>query len=569
MNNLAAVVEIKTVTLRGRSRTVFDVLNRNGRGAETAEIGAMISRVEAWGTDTADTLRWRADIIRNGQTDGLDIGALALSVFASQAVFSISTFDETYRRWVAEWEESNRNVGEAIDRISDWIDQGWSDWDVTNNDLHNIQSTLESLSGSELDRVLANLSPTQLQRWVEEMGNSINGFSLDEKQEIFAILATSASGDSLSKVHEAILAGSGGEDAIRFGMAIQLTSPDQVILDFVSYAMASGLATHEFSGLAPVIALGGIEDAATAAAAVRKLVETTDSIELIVADTLAHTGAGASTTPNPLELLVSAIRDAGDSELNAIAFAALAGLTAGGGARLRELLLDRHGLGDTTSGGLLTATKRDDRATAALSRAEPELLGYATELLLDDTNNVIEELATRRDVDGSLTTSYWQMLVDHRRHDDLHAVLGSLRGGDVVDTHRFSAAGTNPGYDYPHARNLAFVAATLNNALREYADESKGDIDAIAWVAGALSFGVGYFLSGIGLVGSVAGTAPDWEVGHRGDTIKDDIDTQYADTARAVKNSLLPSDDPPIEYPGTAIAQSLWRDLYQELHPPG
>ncbi len=478
LDDLAAVVVLTTVSMRRQTRTALDVLHQNGRGAEITEIRTTIGRIEAWGADAADTLRWRADIVRTGQDTGLNVGALTRAVFASQAIFSIDTVDETYRAWIAGWRGSNQRVTEAYTRISAWLDQSLRDWDVTNNDLHNIEDTLAALSGRELDRVIADLSPTQLERWIDEMGNGINGFSRDEKQLVFAMLASNSSGASLGKVHDAILAAANREELTDFGLAIQAASADQVIVDFISYAVARGLAANRYSGTAPSLAAGGIEAPAAINAATRTIVLADGALGLIITGSLTIAAVAGGNTGDPLRSLLTAIGRGDESRLKAAVFVSLVTTVTKPGALLQSLLRSV----DLSSTGL-DGDKHDRAASELLRAAQLELLDQATQLMVSDANGIVAQLATALDTDGALTTAYLYELVDREQTGRLSQFVDAVRGGNEVDPAVFAESGVDPDYRYPQAQNLGFVAGSLHRAVTRSAQDAKSDINSI--VAGS------------------------------------------------------------------------------------
>ena len=187
----------------------YAVLDRNSLAGAVAALATAGSHIDFWGGETAENLRWRAEAISAGQNTYFNIGALLRARFAAEAAFTASSRDDAYQGWLRIWHQEEQRIAVAVSNIADWLSQRLTDWDVSNNDLQNIRLTLEGLSGTEMDRVIQRLTPSQFERWIAEMGHSINGFSHDEKRAVFALLAANASGDSLRKVHNAILDAAG------------------------------------------------------------------------------------------------------------------------------------------------------------------------------------------------------------------------------------------------------------------------------------------------------------------------------------------------------------------------
>jgi hypothetical protein len=569
LDALATTLDRQTSTLRHQAHITLDMLRRHGRSGDADSVGSTVGQIENWSLDTTNTLQWRAQTIRSGQGAGWDVFRVARAHFAAEAVFSPDTVDEAYRRWVASLRASSQRVEEAVANISRWLHQGWTDWDVTNGDLHNIWRTLRGLSGEELDHVFAALSPRQLERWIEEMGNSINGFSREEKRQVFSLLAAISSGETLGKIHDAIVERGGTGDATDLGTAIRQHAPNQPITDFVGYVIERDLASHAYSAVAPALAAGGIDGSKAIDAMLRLVLSDDATLQLIVVDSLAATAMTGSEAivARPLDSLVEAIVRGGDAPLKAAAFAAVAALATEPDARLRDVLRTRHHIFDSATTDPMGRREVNNNATGMLRAAEPELLANALAILVSDANGVVEELASSLDPDGSSTTAFLYALVDQDETEQLGLLVESLRGGDVVDATAFSTAGINPDYQYPHAQNLGFVAGNLRKALEQYADGEKNDIDWIVRGAGLATAAVGLFYAKVLESVSLAATATEGLVEYlstdywAGRT-KDEIDGYLARVTDTVETSLQPPATPGVTTPNLGEALQAWDDRY-------
>ena len=232
LSELAGAVVLATDKVRSAVHPAVAVLERNRLTAASTSLATSATRANLWSNDVAAVLRWRSQAISTGQNARFDISALLRARFATEAVFTVSNLDEAYRQWTREWQADEQRVADAVANISRWLAQSMTDWDVTNNDLQNVKLTLEQLTDAEIDRAIRSLAPAQLERWISEMGHSINGFSREEKREVFALLATNASGDSLGKVHNAILDAAGEAELADFGAAIRTHAGDNAIVEF-------------------------------------------------------------------------------------------------------------------------------------------------------------------------------------------------------------------------------------------------------------------------------------------------------------------------------------------------
>jgi hypothetical protein len=463
---LAAVVASHGSSTRHSTRGVVEILSRNGRTTDVLAITTVVGRLEDWARSTGDTMRWRADAIERGQAAHFSLSATLRANFATAAVFSLDNIDESYRGWIDQFDASRRRVTESMTNVSAWLDQGWTDWDVTNTDLHNIWTALAGLTSAELEDVIAGLSPTQLERWIDEMGNGINGFSRSEKQDVFALLAKCH--DSLGRIHDAILASGSSADALDFGTAIQETAGDTAITNFVTHLLATDLKATEYSTVALAFAVSSIEEPATLNHLINQIV-TSDTVSLIAADSLTATADGGA---DPLASLGMAMSRVTDPAVAAAAFCSVVTLATDAAAQQR----------------LLTRSKDAEwlrTASLAMAQVESQLLEMANQILSNDAEEIVQWLATVADPTGGLTTDYLYELVDRKDSGQIGTIATALRGGDAVDPLTFAALGHDPDYRYPHAQNLAFLAGTLNNALARYADHAKDDINLITAAAAA------------------------------------------------------------------------------------
>lgn len=514
------------------------------------DVAGVLIPIERWATETATDLRWRADTIRLGQSGSPNPPALLHAEFAATGIFGPGAQETAFVTWLRNRDASRQTVAGAVAGISSWLSQGWLDWDVTNRDLHSIKTMLESLTSSELDQVIAALSPRQLERWIAEMGHSFNGFSRAEKQVVFELLAENSSGDSLRRVHNALLASGGRTDLLDFGDAIQLHSPDAVIADFVAGVLAGHLADRRFSLLAPGRAVEGLQhhDATQKTAGV--ILEHGSALPWLIADCLV---AGEDPAP-----FIAALARTTNSDRMAAGFVdALALLAAPG--ELRRIIAARHS-------GTGAAGRRQPRPL--LEETQEHLLSASIQFLTAAPEEAFTHLATIADPGGDLTCAFWSHLVSRGDTASIAATLEGLRGGPGVDLDRFTSRGTDPDYEYPYARNLAFAAATLNRGLTQSAQEAQGDIDAIGRIAGVATAVAGLYSGASGVVEFATGAGADWSIETYATKVKTNIDDQLADLIDAVTTQLRPPDGVDLNpFPHAGNALLAWTSVYIELLP--
>ncbi|MCP4306510.1 MAG: hypothetical protein GY788_16910 [bacterium] len=495
------------------------ILGSNGRTSDAAEIAAVVGRAHNWSDQTCSTLQWRAAAVDNVQGEHFSLAANLRAHFAVSATFSMENLAETYLRWVEQSAAGCNHIDETIVNVSAWLNETWRDWDVTNADLHNIRQAIGGLSPSELEGVIAGLSQPQLERWIAEMGNRINGFSRAEKQEVFALLARSP--NSLGKVHDAILAGGTPADAIDFGAAVGAAVSDAVIARFVADVLATNLKATPYSTVAILAAIGEVEEPAIVNGMVDQIVEG-GALPLLVADSLA--------VPNGTDLLSNLGRVLGrvtDPDVAATALHVIVPFVTDAAAQ-RSLV--------TRTGNL----ERVRTAALALAQAEPVLLELANRLLATDPDRVIESLATTVDPLGTVFSDFLFEMVSGGESATIGTIAATLRGGDAVDPRRFASIGADPDYRYPHAQNLAYFAGSLNNALARYSDDAKDDINLItaAVAAADLVLAPVFAAFRIGLSTAMVEAGVGFGVAN---AVQDDIDTFLANIHDVVSTSLQPT----------------------------
>ncbi len=496
-------------------------------------------------------LKWRSAVVRRAEEVPLHPRSLLHVAFAGEAGFASTDPEASFRSWL----EEMHGAQAATAAIAQWLSQGWTDWDVTNGDLHRISTAVQALSGPQLNQVVSSLSTAQLERWIAEMNNSINGFSQQEKRDLFAVLAARATGDTLDRINAAVVAVSDQETASDLGNAIADHASCHAIVDFVLCVAARELVSRRYSALAPAVAIGGIEDHNAATELCQLLARRTDLLDLLVVDSvLAEEHA-----PGATHELTRLLANGSDPNASAALFAAATRLVAAPG---RAELVGRR----------ITPTPGRDPAVAVnvdSERAvETTLVELAARLLTADPNGLIQELATGNDVNGETTSTFWRLLAERGEGAVIGEIVDRLRGGGIVSMDAFcTEPAPVPGYSYPHARNLAFAAGTLVNAFAAEAEAARGDIDAITRTAGTLVALLGHVSGTGGVVDNAVGAGVDWALTGHGDDVKDRIDQELALLINEIRQRLLPPPLPGDGPPGYGGAIRAWLDTYGRLLP--
>jgi hypothetical protein len=310
------------------------------------------------------------------------------------------------------------------------------------------------------------------------------------------------------------------------------------------------LFAQRFSTLAPGLAIEGIEDADMATRAAGAILEHRYALPWLVIDA---TAAGYPST----EAIAALTRTTDASHLAAGFVTALSLLVAPSG--LSEIATARHPAAHTT---------KDHPSHQLDPETGDHLLAAAAGFLAKDTEAVLTHLATNADPGGDLTAAFWHSLVARGDAESIANIVDGLRGGAEVDLARFAARGTRPEYQYPHARNLAFVAATLNRGFTKSATDAQGDIAAIGRIAGVASTVAGLVTGGSAVAESLVGTGAGWTIEGHANSVNAGIERQLETLIDTATSRLRPGEGVDLsQSPGAGNALLAWTSVYTRLLP--
>jgi hypothetical protein len=348
-------------------------------------------------------------------------------------------------------------VESAVRAVTRWMDQGWFDWDVTAHDLANIEALLVSLSGADLGAVIRRLDPGIVTRWLGEMTSRVNGFSRAHRQQLLARLVAGLDGAALTVLASSALAASSTRLAVDLGDAVAASAPDEAI-----EALVLTRELLEGPGLdGPMLvarSLQGVDDRDRFASIVGELVAEPTRFVAIVSWGAIANGSDGAVAPPPLDGLVAALGEIGDADLRAEVV-----------VRLVDVL----------------AEPRQDDFKAHVDEAIARLLEA-------ETAATLAALSTRRDVAGEATITWVRRLFDAPDGPALLRRVTIAAAGSEVPSDPstyaawFAAPGGEPGYRFPNARNLGYLAGVLTVAARAEGAEAGRVIDHLLLVPGAM-----------------------------------------------------------------------------------
>jgi len=142
--------------------------------------------------------------------------------------------------------QSSGRVESAIDAIESRLDERWNDWDVSNQDLMEINQILAPLTATEKSRVIAGLSDNSLQKWGSELDGTVGGLSRDELTDVYTGLASDLNADQLARVYASF----GSDHQPGLTSAINSHADSATRVEFVEQVQQQALAHTEVpSGL--------------------------------------------------------------------------------------------------------------------------------------------------------------------------------------------------------------------------------------------------------------------------------------------------------------------------------
>ncbi len=101
----------------------------------------------------------------------------------------------------------NDAVDQAVRSIESNLTQSWTDWDVSNGDLRDINNTLRDLTPAQTNDTIAALSNETLQTWGGEINGTLGGLNASDRQDLYSNLARDLDGEQLARVYGALDAG--------------------------------------------------------------------------------------------------------------------------------------------------------------------------------------------------------------------------------------------------------------------------------------------------------------------------------------------------------------------------
>ena len=349
-------------------------------------------------------------------------------------------------------------VDGAVRDVTRWMDQGWFDWDVTADDLANIEALLVPLSGADLGAVIRRLDPVILTRWLSEMMSRVNGLSRAHRQQLLARLVAGLDGAALTLLASRALAVGSTRLAVDLGDAVAASASDEAIETLVlTRELVDG------PGLdGPMLvarALQGVDDRDRFASIVGELVaEPTRFVAIVSWGAAIANGSDGAVAPPPLDGLLAALGEIGDADLRAEVV-----------VRLVDVL----------------AEPRHDDFKAHIDEAIARLLEA-------ETAATLAALSTRRDVGGGAMITWVRRLFDAPDGPALLRRVTIAAAGPEVPSDPsmyaawFAEPGGEPGYRFPNARNLGYVAGVLTVAARAEGAEAGRVIDHLLLVPGAM-----------------------------------------------------------------------------------
>ena len=138
-------------------------------------------------------------------------------------------------------DESDEAVDKAVDKVEKLLSQSWKDWDVSSNDLKQVNQVIRDLSAPEKNEVISRLPDDVLNTWGNELDGALGGLSIDERKDLFTDLAQDLSAEQLVRLSNAF----GSDHQPMLAEAVQTQADASTRTDFVEGVQRSAIANME------------------------------------------------------------------------------------------------------------------------------------------------------------------------------------------------------------------------------------------------------------------------------------------------------------------------------------
>ena len=353
------------------------------------------------------------------------------------------------------------------------------DYGVTRPDIDAIRGIVDRFPSVEHgSRVLAALSPAELQRWADNLDDPAvqGGLGADERREHYAALARNLDTTQFGRFAEAVVEGSadGDREGRWFAYAAAPTAPTETLAGFVGQATGRGR-DQDDARLAPAVGeavygLGQRDPAALATVLSRYAKEDTEwLVSGAVMDRMAQPGLGGTRGEvtstiehdgSSLSRALAGVARAGDLQRKADFFAEATGQL----QALRDLpTAARHGVVHTGAG-----------------QASDQVRDGLTRVVRSDADGVVSQLLGDRDRTGEHTVSYVEALLAGGQTSQIRDTLARLGRGDTLretPEARFGLPNSSTPAQQSNALALGHytgaVAAALDNHYRDRREQAE------------------------------------------------------------------------------------------------
>ena len=345
-------------------------------------------------------------------------------------------------------------VREATATVRDALTRELADPVISRRDLDTVRDTFAALPRDQATAVAARLSDDELATWAGDAlalpAPFVGGYSVDERQDLYGVLAERLDAPQLRRVAAAFGAVGDTPEDRRIGLAIAAHAPEQVRVDLVrDVALDLGASNDErfIAGEALASLRGDAFDRATDLpnARLRDVIGTTME-DTLITPMLGNGVPVVSYDAQTLVRVLDRVAEEGDARVRAVAFDA-------GGAWLKDL----------GEGGSWLVPEVGTRESVGTLRE-----GLAT-LLEADPAGVVETLSRTVDRSGEALATTVGALVANGEEARVGAILGNVAtdNGRTDSVSRFVQPDPNDASAYPNALTLGYAAGAVYAGIED------------------------------------------------------------------------------------------------------
>jgi hypothetical protein len=410
-----------------------------------------------------------------------------------------------------------KKVEDSVKLIKDRLSESFTDWDVSHDDLSDIQKSVKGLNSAEANEVFRQLSDNDLKKWADELDGTLGSFDKSEKKTLFNELAGKLDDQQLARFSNAL---EDKENIQSFADSVSNNASGATKAALID-RYAGNVETDERAAIAVAELIGGMKNnprelegalaklSQPQLAAVMKAASQ-EELHTVVAP---YGGGGSVYTtfnPTPLADMINAVSNTGNAKLKANVFQA-------GSLEMKRI---------EDAGGFLNPVPGQDSAAKSVRNS-------LTSLMNSDTNGVMANLEHNfRNGDG--ISAYTKSMLNAGETKELGNIIAKLSKGndlkgDPLGRFGTQIKGTDGNLHYKNAQVLGYFSGALFAGAKQITSDRSKQADMLKNVFGTIAGATGAINPASGIASSVVNGLTQAIVGEVTDGLnKGTMDLQQA-----------------------------------------